>query len=156
MNLKGFWQTPCSPRTGFGADCKACFARSSDHFGWGNRVQPYRVAHLLRLNTSEISPAAKHIFIRRAFTCYQMLALLEDIPALCQPHLVRDFLAALLDENIRLTEATRLLEICLRQLDRLCEFAPVHRHRDFKLKLSLNQNKLFKTAESFETLRSLF
>jgi len=91
----------------------------------GNRFQPYRVAQLLRQKTTRVDQAARNIFIRRAFTCYQMLALLETTPALRQPYLVLDLLATFYDEHVREREAHRLLDACLRELERLSRGAPV-------------------------------
>ena len=91
----------------------------------GNRFQAYRIAHLLRRHTQDVNSAAKRLFIRRAFTCYQMLALLEDTPAVPQPYLVLDLLSTFYDEQVRPHEAQRLLEACLAQINRLCRLAPV-------------------------------
>lgn len=91
----------------------------------GNRFQPYQVAHLLRQQTVAVERAAKQIFVRRAFTCYQMLALLEGTPSLRQPYLVLDLLATFYDDHTSTREASRLLELCLRQVQRLCLLAPV-------------------------------
>jgi hypothetical protein len=91
----------------------------------GNRFQPYRVAQMLRQKTPLVESAAKNIFIRRAFTCYQMLALLEGTPALRQPCLVLDLLATFYDEHVSEREARRLLAACLRELERLCRGVPV-------------------------------
>ena len=90
----------------------------------GNRLQAYRIGQLLRQHTTEIHSAAEHLFIRRAFTCYQMLALLEDAPALPHPYLILDLLATFYDEHVRPQEAQRLLEACLGQIERLCLSAP--------------------------------
>lgn len=91
----------------------------------GNRFQPYRVSHLLRQKTTAVNSIAKRIFIRRAFTCYQMLALLENTPALRQPYILLDLLATFYDDHVPTHEARRLLETCLHQIDRLGQFAPV-------------------------------
>jgi hypothetical protein len=91
----------------------------------GNRFQPYRVAQVLRQKTPLVESAAKNIFIRRAFTCYQMLALLEGTPAQRQPCLVLDLLATFYDEHVSEREARRLIAACLRELERLCLGAPV-------------------------------
>jgi len=91
----------------------------------GNRFQPYRVAHLLRQKTADVNRAAKRIFIRRAFTCYQMLALLENTPALRQPYILLDLLATFYDDHVPAHEARRLLDSCLCQVERLRQFAPV-------------------------------
>ena len=91
----------------------------------GNRFQPYRVTHLLRLRTVDVNTVSRRLFIRRAFTCYQVLALLQNAPALRQPHLVLDMLATFQDEHVQPHEARRLLDMCLLQLERLCQFAPL-------------------------------
>ncbi len=91
----------------------------------GNRFQPYRVAHLLRQKTVDVNAAAKRIFIQRAFTCYQMLALLENTPALRQPYIILDLLATFYDDHVPAHEARRLLELCLMQVERLSQSAPV-------------------------------
>jgi hypothetical protein len=91
----------------------------------GNRFQPYRVAQLLRQHTIQVESAAKRLFIRRAFTCYQMLALLEDTPALRQPYLILDLLATFYDNHVNELETRRLLEACLLQVERLRQLAPV-------------------------------
>lgn len=91
----------------------------------GNRFQPYRVARLLRQQTVDVERAAKRLFIRRAFTCYQVLALLEGTPALRQPYLVLDLLSSFYDESVREPEARRLLAACLQEVERLCRQAPL-------------------------------
>ncbi|HEY3310076.1 MAG TPA: hypothetical protein VGK00_00420 [Anaerolineales bacterium] len=91
----------------------------------GNRFQPYLVARLLRQQTPQVARAAKRLFIRRAFTCYQVLALLEGTPALRQPYLVLDLLSSFYDEHVSEHEARRLLEACLCQVERLRQLAPV-------------------------------
>jgi hypothetical protein len=91
----------------------------------GNRFQPYRVAQLLRQHTTGVEAAAGRLFIRRAFTCYQVLALLESTPPFRQPYLILDLLGAFYDDHVTDREARRLLELCLGQLDRLRQVAPL-------------------------------
>ena len=91
----------------------------------GNRFAPYRVAHLLRSRTVAVADAAERLSIRRAFTCYQVLALLENAPSLQQPHRVLDLLGTFYDDQVPNREVSRLLDLCLRQIDRLCMGAPV-------------------------------
>ena len=91
----------------------------------GNCLPVYRLLRLLRLRLPDIAAAAGRIFVQRAFTCYQMLALLENAPALPQPHLLLDPFATFYDEQVPLPEVRRLLEGCLRQLERLRQLAPV-------------------------------
>ena len=91
----------------------------------GNRFQAYRVAHLIRRQTPDVRAAANRLFIQRAFTCYQMLALLESTPARPQPYLILDFQATFYDDHVPNCEACRLLDACLTQLERLRRTAPV-------------------------------
>ena len=91
----------------------------------GNRFQAYRIAHLLRKHTTEIQAAAERLYIRRAFTCYQMLALLEDTTSHPQPYMVLDLLSTFYDDNVQSREVERLLSACLDQVERLYRSAPV-------------------------------
>lgn len=91
----------------------------------GNRFPAYQTMRMLRRRTPNILPTAKRIFLRRAFTCHQMLALLESTPALHQPYIVLDLLGTFHDENVPTEEVSRLLDRCLTQLDRLRLEAPV-------------------------------
>jgi hypothetical protein len=77
----------------------------------------------------------ERIQIARAFTCYQMLTLLEEMPTARLPILVLDLLATFYDENISIGEAIRLVKGCALHLQRLSDQAPVvvsirspHRH----------------------------
>lgn len=91
----------------------------------GNCFPFYRFARLIRAGNLEGAAAVNRLFIRRAFTCYQMLALLESTPAFDQPYLVLDLLATFYDEQIPEREVRRLLNACLLQVNRLCVTAPV-------------------------------
>ena len=91
----------------------------------GNRFPAYQTVRMLRRLTPDIIVPAKRIFVRRAFTCYQMLELLESTPALPQPYIVLDLLASFYDENVPLPEVNRLLDRSLVQLDRLKLVAPI-------------------------------
>ncbi len=91
----------------------------------GNRFAAYQTVRMLRMRTHDIEEAANRIFVRRAFTCHQMLTLLENSPSLGQPHLILDMLASFYDENVHLQEVNRLLDRCLVQLERLRMTAPI-------------------------------
>jgi hypothetical protein len=91
----------------------------------GNCFPFYRFARLVRARTQESAAAAQRLFIRRAFTCYQMLALLESTPALPQPYLILDPLATFYDEQVPEWEVARLTEACIVQAKRLAFHAPV-------------------------------
>lgn len=91
----------------------------------GNRFMPYRVAQLLRRKTPDIASVSKRVFLRRAFTCYEMNSLLADTPAFAQPYVILDLLHAFYDDHVPIREADRLLKSCLGQIHRLGLSAPV-------------------------------
>jgi hypothetical protein len=91
----------------------------------GNRFPAYHLLRLLRLRSPDPAALARRICVRRAFTCYQVLALLESLRALPQPCLLLDPLATFYDEQISIVEVSRLLDGCLRQLERLRQAAPL-------------------------------
>lgn len=68
---------------------------------------------------------SKRIFIQRAFTCHQMLNLLETSAALRQPHVILDPLATFLDDQVKPSEAGRLFSLCLLHIERIQLSAPV-------------------------------
>ena len=65
------------------------------------------------------------IQIARAFTCFQMAALLGETPPVPLPTLVLDLLATFYDESVPTGEARRLLEACIPVLQTLSQTAPV-------------------------------
>lgn len=91
----------------------------------GNQFNVYPVARAIRRLTSEMTPALERITLSRAFTCYQMTAMLHEARAAPTPTLVLDLLATFYDENVDLAESQRLLQTCLVQLHRLGQQAPV-------------------------------
>ncbi len=91
----------------------------------GNRFNVYPVAKALRRLTIHLDAALERITLSRAFTCYQMLALLQETPARPRPTLLLDFLATFFDESVTLREAQRLLAACLPHLKRLCISSPL-------------------------------
>ncbi|HSF83283.1 MAG TPA: hypothetical protein VLA49_18735 [Anaerolineales bacterium] len=91
----------------------------------GNRFNAYTVAQSLRRHTGQVEAALARIRIARAFTCYQVAALLAETPALPASTLVLDLLATFRDESVPLWERRRLLEACLDHLRRLASQAPL-------------------------------
>lgn len=91
----------------------------------GNRFAAYQTVRLLRMRTPNVAETARRIYVRRAFTCYQVLALLENTPPLRHPYIILDLLSSFHDENVPLWEIDRLLDRCLFHLDRLRTVAPV-------------------------------
>jgi hypothetical protein len=91
----------------------------------GNRYKPYQVATLLRRKTVNVSTAARRLFSRRAFTCYEMNTLLASTPSQQGPYVILDLLNTFYDDHVRLPEACRLLDLCLEQIQRLALFSPL-------------------------------
>ncbi len=91
----------------------------------GNRFDGYGLARALRRRTADIQTALKHVWLSRAFTCYQMMAVLAELPLDGTPVIVLDILATFLDENITLKKRQRLLKNSLSLLERLSQKAPV-------------------------------
>jgi len=85
----------------------------------GNRFDAYQVARAIRRQTHELEPALARVRIARAFTAYQMVALLEQAPAGPTPQLVTDLLTTFDDDNITVGEGKRLLQIVIAELRRL-------------------------------------
>ena len=110
----------------------------------GNSFNVYQVArHIERRRPAWASHLASHpasqqagqetgldsilanIQVARAFTCYQVVALLSSTPATPAPTLVLDMLATFADETVPFGERRRLLSACLLELHRLSRLAPL-------------------------------
>jgi len=91
----------------------------------GNQCNVYPIAQRLRRSTPDVNDALRRIQLQRAFTCYQVAALLVETGPSATPTLVLDFLATFYDQDVKLPEASDLLRGCLRHLQRLAEQAPV-------------------------------
>jgi len=94
----------------------------------GNRANPYPLARELRRLTSDPVKALNRIQIARAFTCHQVVALLEQTledRRGTRPVLILDLLSTFYDESISLVESQRLLERGLRSIRILNQSAPV-------------------------------
>lgn len=91
----------------------------------GNRCAPYRIAQHLRRKTSAVETIVKRIFIRRAFTCHQVLELFASTPPLNYPCVVLDMLATFYDEQIPDHEISKCFDGCLQNLNRTCLPAPM-------------------------------
>ena len=81
----------------------------------GNRFNAYTLARLARGRPEVL----ERITVSRAFTCYQVLALLESTPASASPFVVLDLLNTFYDESVQVGERKRLLRACITQLKRL-------------------------------------
>lgn len=91
----------------------------------GNCFAAYAIVREIRRAALNPKPALKRIWVSRAFTCYQALALLEETPDLATPFLVLEMLSTFHDENVHLAERRRLLLRCTQELRRLSRQASV-------------------------------
>jgi len=87
----------------------------------GNRCNAYVLARAAGGRPEVLG----RISLSRAFTCYQMVTLLEETPAGPAPVLLLDLLATFYDEAVSAFERRRLLEGCLAALRRLSRAAGV-------------------------------
>ncbi|MBN2385619.1 MAG: hypothetical protein JXB85_01265 [Anaerolineales bacterium] len=86
----------------------------------GNRFNAYRVARAARGRAEVL----ERVTIARAFTCYQVLSLLEGSPGGTEPFVILDLLNTFYDESVPPGERKRLLAACIPHLGRLARTAP--------------------------------
>lgn len=85
----------------------------------GNSFAVLAIARAIRRQTGELQPALERIQVARAFTCYQMLALLESSGPSPAPTLALELLNTFYDESVPLDERSRLLGTSIHLLRRL-------------------------------------
>ncbi len=81
----------------------------------GNRFNGYTLARAARGRVELLN----RITVARAFTCFQLLALLESTPASDGPFIILDLLRTFYDESVAAGERKRLLRGCIVQMQRL-------------------------------------
>ena len=91
----------------------------------GNRFDPYRVSRAVRRQTPQLDQILGRILVARAFTCYQVITLLQQTPDTPEPKLILDLLATFYDESVSYKESYRLLQIAIRTLLHLRHQAPI-------------------------------
>jgi len=91
----------------------------------GNIFQGYLLARVLRRQTPDISKPMQRVLLSRAFTCYQMEALLSEGKFEPCPVLVLDLLETFYDQGVRVPERRRLMRGCIERLKTLAHRAPV-------------------------------
>lgn len=94
----------------------------------GNRANLHPLIRQIRPRTTDPAAALQHITLARAFTCHQVLALVEQARQEAQPGqpvLVLDLLSTFYDESVRLSESARLLRQSLAALSHISRRAPV-------------------------------
>lgn len=92
----------------------------------GNRSNMYHVAKALRPLTADPAAMLKNIRLSRAFTCYQVLALLEKLrPEAGVPVLILDLLSTFMDESVHLDESVMLFEKTMHCIKSASRVTPV-------------------------------
>jgi len=85
----------------------------------GNRFNAYKVARAARGRQDVLD----RITVSRAFTCHQMLTLLESTPDHAGTFVILDMLRTFYDESVPAGERKRLLRACITQVQRLGQAA---------------------------------
>ena len=91
----------------------------------GNLFNVLILSRTLRRKTSRVVEALNRIYISRAFTCYQMEAMLAELDADSAPIMVLDLLSTFYDESVDDSQSRRLLGNCLLHLKRASSAVPV-------------------------------
>ena len=90
-----------------------------------NEFDAHKVARLIRRQTRQLDEVLGRVRVARAFTCYQVLTLFQQLPATPIPHVVFDLPATFYDESVSLGESRRLLQTVLGHIERLRQDAPI-------------------------------
>ena len=91
----------------------------------GNLFNVLVLSRMVRLRTERVVEVLNRISISRAFTCYQMEAMLADLDACRGPLLVLDLLGTFYDESVDDRQSQRLLANCIAHLKRASSGKPV-------------------------------
>jgi hypothetical protein len=94
-------------------------------FDAANQFDAFKAARLIRQQTAQLDSVLNRVQVARAFTCYQVVALFERLPATPIPHVILDLPATFYDESVTLPESRRLFQIALRHVERLRRAAPL-------------------------------
>ncbi len=92
----------------------------------GNRSNMYHVAKALRPLTNDPTGMLRNIRLSRAFTCYQVHALVEKlVPQAGVPVLILDLLSTFMDESVHLDESVMIFDKTMRCIQAASRVAPV-------------------------------
>ena len=79
----------------------------------------FAAARYVRRRTPRSQEILQRIKVARAFTCYQVLALLRNTPDSPHPKIIMGLLSTFRDESVSPEEGRRLLEVVVSELHRL-------------------------------------
>ncbi|MFH1634719.1 MAG: hypothetical protein ABIG63_12040 [Chloroflexota bacterium] len=91
----------------------------------GNRFDACGLSRELRRRGRNFYIPLKRVQISRAFTCYQMAAMLEETAPLSTPTVILDLLATFCDESVPFPERRRLLGLALKRIRILAQQSAV-------------------------------
>ncbi len=91
----------------------------------GSGFDAYAVARSIRRENPDVNGVLERVRLARAFTCYQMLALLRRTIPDRRPKVVMDLLATFEDESVDEVDRDFLLRESISLLNRLSRAAPV-------------------------------
>lgn len=89
----------------------------------GNQFNAYAVARQIRQQQVEVTDPLRRIQVARAFTCQQMLVILEAVPSDPHPKIVLDLLGTFRADELTGVERAQLFARCLGHLRRISRTA---------------------------------
>lgn len=90
-----------------------------------NQFDAFRLARLIRKRTPDLYRVLRRVRVSRAFTCYQVVTLFDQLPPATMPHVVFDLPATFYDESVTPEESRRLFQLTLNHVRRLSHSAPI-------------------------------
>ncbi len=91
----------------------------------GNRFSLERLPLILDDQVYRNSEVLERLWVSRGETCYQLLDALQKTPNTPAPLLLTDMLQTLYEEELTDSEVQRVLQDCIKEVQRLCQTAPV-------------------------------
>lgn len=91
----------------------------------GNCFDPYRIVRQIRMQTPQVKAVLGRIQVARAFTCFQVVTLLEQTQITQGSIFILRLLTTFMDEMIQMGDRMRLLKQVDVQIERLCQCVPI-------------------------------
>ena len=91
----------------------------------GNCFNPYQIVRQIRMTTPQVKPVLARIQVARAFTCFQVVSLLEQTQIGSGSIFILRLLTTFADEMIQMSDRIRLLRQVDAQIERLRQSVPL-------------------------------
>ena len=91
----------------------------------GNCFNPYQIVRQIRMQTPQVKAVLDRIQVARAFTCFQVVSLLEQTQINLGSIFILRLLTTFADEMIQVTDRMRLLKQVDAQIVRLRQRVPI-------------------------------